>query len=501
MGLSDGGISSNEKYELLDNKSELVENSLGKIIGNGIMPAYPFFILTIISTFDTFDKPLDQEITSQGYCYQALIYSYLRKQEVKSDDIDTYINFLTQFSYFFFKEKKREVSKDEFNVFLKSYLDEFNLPINEETLVNKLSKIKIITLDSFNNYSFSYPYLYYFFVAKYLSENPSADTDQLIDEMIDSLHKNENAYILTFISHHSKDDLFLNKLLYSADNLYGAFKPSTLCTEELAFFDGKVNEIIKAVLPNGQSSPEQERIVKLKRDDEREEGSDLHKNSNSEIEYNEGYLNLRKSIKTVEVMGHIIKNRAGSLKKEKLELLFISAINVNLRIIREFIELIEKKENQDEILSFFKGRMHGYLQKNGQKNISKSDADKIAVKLFWNTNFFLISTLINKAVHSLGSDKLIGIVDSVCEKENTPASFLINHGILMWYRKNIQTDNIVRRIEKNDFSPVSKRILDFMVANHCSFHQVKTKDLQKIENKLGIRTGKLKSPFQLVKNH
>ncbi len=56
------------------------------------MPAYPFFILTVINAYETFLKPLNEEITSQGYCYQALIYIYLKKQKVKNDEIDTYLN-------------------------------------------------------------------------------------------------------------------------------------------------------------------------------------------------------------------------------------------------------------------------------------------------------------------------------------------------------------------------------------------------------------------------
>ena len=103
----------------IDSNTELVNAALGKIIGDGIMPAFPFFILSVISTYETFAKPLDQEITSQGYCYQALIYMYLRKQGVKNDEIEIYINFLTEFSFYFFTEKKNELSIDEFNSFMK----------------------------------------------------------------------------------------------------------------------------------------------------------------------------------------------------------------------------------------------------------------------------------------------------------------------------------------------------------------------------------------------
>jgi len=70
------------------------------------MPAYPSFILLAISTYETGRIPLDQEITSQGYCYQALIYFYLRKQDVRNEDIDIYINFLTELAFYFYKEKR-----------------------------------------------------------------------------------------------------------------------------------------------------------------------------------------------------------------------------------------------------------------------------------------------------------------------------------------------------------------------------------------------------------
>ncbi|MBC8555104.1 MAG: toll-Interleukin receptor, partial [Candidatus Brocadiales bacterium] len=59
-------------YQKIDEKTELVDRTLGRIFGSGIMPAYPFFILSIVSTYEVFTKPLDEEITSQGYCYQAL---------------------------------------------------------------------------------------------------------------------------------------------------------------------------------------------------------------------------------------------------------------------------------------------------------------------------------------------------------------------------------------------------------------------------------------------
>ncbi len=111
--------------------------------------------------------------------------------------------------------------------------------------------------------------------------------------------------------------------------------------------------------------------------------------------------------------------------------------------------------------------------------------------IFWNTNFLFIYCLINKIVRSLGSDKLTEVIGKVCDKEDTPASFLVKHGILMWYNKNLQINEIVERIDKDGFSETAKKTLRFMIVNHCAMHSVTFKDKQKIENKLGIPSRKL----------
>ncbi|GAI87086.1 unnamed protein product, partial [marine sediment metagenome] len=41
---------------------------------------------------------------------------------MKNDDIETYINFLTEFAFYFYTAKKDELSIDEFNTFMESYL-------------------------------------------------------------------------------------------------------------------------------------------------------------------------------------------------------------------------------------------------------------------------------------------------------------------------------------------------------------------------------------------
>jgi len=485
----------NLQYRCIDSKIDLVNSALGKILGSGIMPAFPFFILTVISTYETFQKPLDQEITSQGYCYQALIYLYLRKQGVRNDDIDTYFNFVTEFAFYIHLSKKSEISSLEFDTFMSEYLDKFNFPVKKAILLQTLQHARIIKYDTCGNYSFHYQYIYYYFVAKHIAEHID-DNNKLVELIIGNLHKDENAYIAIFISHHSKNNYILDELIVNALVLFDRFRPATLSQEELRFFDKQKDIIVKASLPSPESTPERERAKQLKNEDFVEQDRENNKNNTkSNNDMFELERDIRRSIKTVEVMGRIVKNRAGSLEKDKLEYIFEEALNVHLRVLGSFFDLIKKKNEQNLIINYISKKLSELneekIRKQKEENkkprpLSLSECEKIANIIFWNLNFFVIYAFIDKIIRSLGSDKITSIVEKVCDNVNTPASFLVKHGIFMWHNKNLQVDNIAKKIEEVEFSQTSKKVLEFLVVNHCAMHSIGFKDKQRIESKLGI---------------
>ncbi|MBM3708003.1 MAG: toll/interleukin-1 receptor domain-containing protein [Actinobacteria bacterium] len=222
----------NKKYKTIDDATEYVNSTLGKIFSSGIMPSYPFFILSILSTYETFQKPLDQEITSQGYCYQALIYLYLKKQGVKNDEIDTYINFLSEIAFYFYSEDLDELTKTKFDKFIHEYQEKFNLPVDIEKLLNNLNETKMLAKDSCGNYYFEYPYLFYYFVAKYLAEHLEVNKDKIAN-IIANLHYDENSYVTIFIAHHTKNNSILDEIILNALLMFDNYEPATLSKKEL----------------------------------------------------------------------------------------------------------------------------------------------------------------------------------------------------------------------------------------------------------------------------
>lgn len=106
---------------------------------------------------------------------------------------------------------------------------------------------------------------------------------------------------------------------------------------------------------------------------------------------------LRRSIKTVEVMGCIMRNRAGS-SRTMLEELFEKGSNVHLRIISSFFVLVKHLIKKDDYDNFIKKRI---AEKN--PNLTPVQVSQLSQNIFWNLNFGFILAIIDRITGSLGA--------------------------------------------------------------------------------------------------
>ncbi|MDZ7741658.1 MAG: hypothetical protein U5Q03_07890 [Bacteroidota bacterium] len=63
----------------------------------------------------------------------------------------------------------------------------------------------------------------------------------------------------------------------------------------------------------------------------------------------------------------------------------------------------------------------------------------------------------------------------------TPAAFIVNHEIKMWYDKNVKLNEMADKISEKDFSKTAKRLLKIKVVEHCRMHKIEFKKLKEIE--------------------
>lgn len=478
----------NAELAKIDEMTSLVEQSLGKAFGKGIMPAHPFFILYVLSTYDFEMQPGDNHnnITSQGHCYQALIYFFLRSQGVENENIDGYLNFFTEFAHALYGNLGNNLNPEQFEEFIKSYSSSFNFIEAKKDFLRKVYASGIISISSFNTYSFGYPYLYYFFAGRYFAEQwNDAESDnhvqcvEEVKEILKNLHKTSNAYIAIFLAHHTKSMALQKLIIEVADNIFSKYEAATLDKKSLAVF-GKQSVIITQPSLPKYNNVELNRDTALKLQDEIEEQQENEDIDEEEVA-DELSVELRRSMKTVEVIGAIVKNRAGSLGNEQLKKLFLSGTNVHLRQMTSFLLLIEKMTEEADYSDFLIERI-----RDSHPNYEEAKLKQIAKRFFWGANFAFVVGTIRKIAKSLGSNKITNVVKEICDSVDTPASFMIKHTIFMWNNKNLRIDELMKMDKVLD-NPISKNVMLWLITEYCSMHRIDYKDTSKLE-KLGIKS-------------
>ena len=467
----------NDFYAQLDEAKSRIDTQ----IDHGIMPSYPFFILFLLSTYETMEKPMDKEITTQGYCYQSLIYFFLRKQGVKSGDIEAYLNFLTELAYAIFK-RNGALSDDEYQEFIQVYKSRFNLTISTSELLRKLLACNILEVTTSRYYHFAYPYLYYFFAGKFFADNYDEEDEdnkgimEDIDLIFHNLHKNDYSYITVFIAHHTKSKKIIKRIELIANSMFANQPVATFSAEELSFFN--VNTLITPSLPSENNNPEEQRSLQLRREDEEEEK--LRTEKQSEDAASDLSMQLRSSIKTVEVIGQILRNRAGSMLKPDLKRLCSEAMDVHLRLLSSFFNLVKVIAKDKENLHFLADRI--CLTK---PSISHEEALNLAEPLFWNMNLGVIIGFVSKITNSLSSSNLLPIIKDVCDEKQTMASAIIKQNAVMWVRKSLHFDELKQIIDQSE-NPIAKKAMSCLLVDYCMIHNIDEKDRSKLLN-LGFK--------------
>ena len=485
----DERLLTNEELQKVDETSAMVENTLGKVLGKGIMPAYAYFILTLLVVLEDNDKPIEEKITSQGHCYQALIVLFLKKQGVSnSPRIDSYINFLTELSVRIYKNHGQAINAFQYEDFVNEYKATYSFIDSSQLMLEKLKASNIINKTSFGNYEFNYPYIYYFFAGKFFAQAWEDEDDpnhdyavEQINIILDNLHKTSNAYITVFALHHTKNTALIKKIVKIAKSVFQKFEPATMDRDCLSIFSSiEIN--IKAPILSPVNTPTENRLVDSKKRDQIELQEESSNEVDEEIDESDSEftLDLRRSIKTVEVLGSIIKNRVGSLRMEQVEGLFAEAMDIQFRLMSCFLDLVKSITMSKESTKFLETRI-----KEVHPEVPPEELPARAKALFWAMNFGFLFCVIKKTAFSLGSSATVRTAKSVCESRNTPAAYLLKHTIQMWFKKNVDIDEL-QKMDKTIDSKTAKKVMLWLISDYCRVHHVNYKDASKLE-RLGIK--------------
>lgn len=187
----------------LDKRVHHLEGLIDTVVGKNLVPSQPIYLLILLQSCEL-QQQGDLQNSSFAYYYQYLITKSLKEAGVKAEHLNELFHYLSHLAWFFSSTDCREAGVSELREFTRVFSERF-VTVDLEQRLRLLTAAKVLSKRA-EYYSFSYPYVYFFFVGKYLADNlHKADIRELVIQYCASLHKRENAHSLLFLTHHRND--------------------------------------------------------------------------------------------------------------------------------------------------------------------------------------------------------------------------------------------------------------------------------------------------------
>jgi hypothetical protein len=313
-----------------------------------------------------------------------------------------------------------------------------------------------------------------------------------IDECVAELYKEECANVIIFVTYLCKNKSIIDKLLSAAKDIYKDISPCDLDTH-VSFLDKLYNRIPQISLP--YSDPVSLKKQKLSEKDSTHlqtrtttETSGMSKESDDEDLTQ--FLTINKAIKTIQILGQILRNYSGSFKRQEKYELTMECFGVGLRTLNAYYNLIEK--HLESIIETFSHILGKKLSgKNPDKQI------EVAKEIIFILTEVLCYEMIHRLSMAVGSEKLIPIYDDVQDTMGCLAVDFVQVSIRMDHMQPFPERHVFELYEKLENKVFGITLLRILVANHFYMFEEPRESRHRVCQKLEIaQTKKMLPGFQ-----
>lgn len=464
--------------------TEVIKKSkiLTSTIGSNIVPSYPIYLLTLLQAIEGSNaSPLTD--SSYGHYYRYLINESFIKNGINAKQWELYYTYLSELAYGCLKTNIYNLDINDLQDFHEKYRKEHRIGDSFETIKNNLLKTKVLQEDV-DTYKFTYDYLYYFFVAKYLADNLHIpEVRETIEKLVKNSYRIEFGNIIMFLIHHSNKEYIIKLLLVQTKSIFNEIEEFRFEKEELIKINGSLSGKHTLIVEN--KSLQETRDTYLKQKEEEEENTIKNDREQANLEDNisiselDLFSKLNLAFKLTNILGEVAKNYYGSLQGNiKIELIKES-YSLNLRAINVFISNFE--EHYDLIVEAVDNLIEkkGYNTQDKIANSSKAVVFNILTKL---TEGF-----ISKLSKSVASKDLYPIYKDVLNNnKKNEAIKMINAAIDLDFPTGLNQNKIIQHYTELEKNYLAQAVLKRLVVEHLYMFPIKHNLKDSIMAKLDI---------------
>ncbi len=462
----------------LSRKVNEAHHIINTVIGKNFVPSYPVFVLSILQAKDI-GRPVDASAGTNGYFYELFIKTSLAKMS-SSMEYDVKIAYLSFLACRIFVERLENLSEAKLREIHAHYELTYDLQIPFDNILRDLELANILEESTEGHYNFKYKYAYYYFVANYFKEHITEESVRTrISEMSATIYIEEHANILLFLAHLIKDPYTINEMLDKAKRIFADVRPARF-EDDIRFF-------------NEEATPEEirysERVAAnyrrelLERSDELErevaEREDEGAVPDSSDEDAAKVFEFDVAMKTIQILGQMLKNFPGTLDAEQKVALADECYALGLRAIAPLFAVI--KEASDELINTFVD--YAKTEYGGKTDRDLVDRAKRDIYRFAE---LMALVVVAKVGQSVGAPALAPTYRRVLGQNPSDAMRLIDASIKLDHESRFPDHELENLGEMLKANPFAMMILRYLVVTHLYMFKIELRKKQRVCAALGI---------------
>lgn len=321
--------------EEIESDVRLHKNALDQVLGRNFLPKFPLFVLILLQQFEAFKSSKAVVASgSHGYLFEALIVDAFEKH-VRSFSIGMVFSYLALMARQMHDRDERFIAAAEQARFHVDFVSKKLVDIDRDVLLSELIAAQVLTRHA-GGIGFRYQYLYYYFLAKNLSETiADASSQKHIDRLVDFVHTEQSANVLTFLAHLGGEADVVARLITRARGVFSDFKEVDV--EDYSGLLQRFKTVRdRSVLLEGEA-----RALSDFHDKKQDDLEGQRPDANDLPESDEVALQFNTSFKLLQILGQVLRSQAGRVDGVELVDIAECCIGLARRTLGSVYEMIE----------------------------------------------------------------------------------------------------------------------------------------------------------------
>ena len=386
------------------------------------------------------------------------------------------LKFISELAFFMFEHRKeskpRRIVRKGLEKFYETYTKDYFFPYSLDEALDVLSRANLFSESDFSGeFKFVYKYLYFFLVAQVLSRRLHTEAGRKdVEEMCATAYLEDSANILLFLVYHSGDEELIENLIFTSMIPFEQYDEITLGIDDPIF--ASLNNLIGKVeekVIDADKEPEEERRRELERRDKETQNVLIKKHPSQvydEIANHPVLRDLNQAIRSIRILGQIVKNQRSDIKKDLIISLLKESYKTCFRVISFYGNYLT--DNETDFIEYIEGQS-GIERLN--RSLLQSQVRNAFMPLLYD---FCLKMFSNLSI-SVGTQGADDFYTQIADEIGTPAAKLISFTIKSYYGPMdlSELESLSKEFSGNPMAEhiLRARVLKYVYTNTLSYRK------------------------------